>query len=554
MAILNGSEMGLSTITTVLMTLLAGAVVRFLFLLYKQRRMMSGLPKPPHSHIFGHLITMGELVSTLPPDLHPHSFPHFLRKKYPDLGPVFYLDNWPVAYPICAVVDPDVAYQATQQNSLPKHQINKDYIEPFVGKYNMLTLEGKLWKQWRSIFNPSFASGHVIDLVPRIIEDTLIFCDTLSTHAEKSDVFSLEDVTTKLTIDVIGRVVIDTSLHAQTSQSELVSAFRNQVRWIPDINGLNPLKKYNPVRPFVYWYNTRKMNGILGKVLDDRFASRKANEQSQSSMSGKPIIDLALDNYLNDGTQRSSNTIDPTFKEFAVDQIKLFLFAGHDTTSTTACYVYHLLSKNPSALHRVRKELDHVLGLDIAQGPRTLAENPHLLNQLNYSNAVIKEALRLYPPVSSARTGKPGYFLEHDGVKYPTEGFLVLIGTHAMQRGADYWEDPLKFMPERWLAKEGDPLAPVKGTWRPFEHGPRNCIGQELALIEIKVIMALTLRSFDISSVYEELDKSPNTGNGSELTSSNSVEGDMAYQILLGTAKPVKGMPARVKRRLPTDY
>lgn len=217
----------------------------------------------------------------------------------------------------------------------------------------------------------------------------------------------------------------DTSLHAQTSQSELVSAFRNQVRWIPDINGLNPLKKYNPVRPFVYWYNTRKMNGILGKVLDDRFASRKANEQSQSSMSGKPIIDLALDNYLNDGTQRSSNTIDPTFKEFSVDQIKLFLFAGHDTTSTTACYVYHLLSKNPSALHRVRKELDHVLGLDIAQGPRTLAENPHLLNQLNYSNAVIKEALRLYPPVSSARTGKPGYFLEHDGVKYPTEGFLV---------------------------------------------------------------------------------------------------------------------------------
>lgn len=165
-------------------------------------------PKPPHSHIFGHLITMGELVSTLPPDLHPHSFPHHLRKKYPDLGPVFYLDNWPVSYPICAVVDPDVAYQATQQNSLPKHEINKEYIEPFVGKYNMLTLEGNLWKQWRSIFNPSFASGHVIHLVPRIIEDTSIFCDTLSMHAEKSDIFSLEDVTTKLTIDVIGRVVM----------------------------------------------------------------------------------------------------------------------------------------------------------------------------------------------------------------------------------------------------------------------------------------------------------------------------------------------------------
>ena len=214
-------------------------------------------------------------------------------------------------------------------------------------------------------------------------------------------------------------------MQAQTSQSELVSAFRNQVRWIPDVNGMNPFKKYNPVRPFVYWYNTRKMNSILGKVLDDRFASRRANTQQESSASGKPIIDLALDNYLNDGKQRSSDKIDPTFKEFAVDQIKLFLFAGHDTTSTTSCYMYHLLSKNSSALHRARKELDDVLGLDIAQGPQILAEYPHILNKLNYCNAVLKETLRLYPPVSSARTGEPGFFLEQDGVQYPTDGFLV---------------------------------------------------------------------------------------------------------------------------------
>lgn len=130
----------------------------------------------------------------------------------------------------------------------------------------------------------------------------------------------------------------------------------------------------------------------------------------------------------------------------------------------------------------------------------------------------------------------------------------MLICTHALQRGADYWEDPNKFIPERWLVKEGDPLAPVKGTWRAFEHGPRNCIGQELAMIEIKVIMALTLRSFDVSSVYEELDDSAKTGNGSKLTCTNSVEGDMAYQVLLGSAKPVKGMPARVKRRTPTGH
>lgn len=205
----------------------------------------------------------------------------------------------------------------------------------------------------------------------------------------------------------------------------MVSAFRTLVRWIPKVDEMNPFKKYNPVRPFVYWYYTRKMNSILGNVLDDRFASRKENDQSQSSKSGKPIVDLALDNYLNDGSQRSSEKIDPTFKQFAVDQIKLFLFAGHDTTSTTTSYMYHLLSKNSSALRTVRKELDDVLGLDIAQAPRILAENPHLVNKLHYSNAVVKETLRLYPPISSARMGEPGFFLEHEGVKYPTEGFMV---------------------------------------------------------------------------------------------------------------------------------
>lgn len=160
-------------------------------------------------------------------------------------------------------------------------------------------------------------------------------------------------------------------------------------------------------------------------MLDDRFTTRKALDKTEKLKHNKPIIDLALDNYENEGYQVLTERIDPTFKAFAIDQIKLFMFAGHDTTSSTVSYVYHLLSKNPSALRAVRKEYDDILGSDIAQAPLVLAEDPHVLSRLHYSNAIIKETLRLFPPASTARKGEPGFFLEHEGMKYSTEGFMV---------------------------------------------------------------------------------------------------------------------------------
>ena len=92
------------------------------------------------------------------------------------------------------------------------------------------------------------------------------------------------------------------------------------------------------------------------------------------------------------------------------------------------------------------------------------------------------------------------------GRRFPTDGFLVWANPQPIHRDPAYWQRPDEFLPERWLAAPGDPLHPLKEAWRPFEHGPRNCIGQELAIIEMKVIMVMTLRRFNIGLAYEELD------------------------------------------------
>lgn len=206
---------------------------------------------------------------------------------------------------------------------------------------------------------------------------------------------------------------------------------------------MNPFKLYNPMRPFMYWYNARRMNRYIGNLLDERFETKRVRPTEKIKRS-KPIVDLALDTYLQNHatSKKEDGKLDPTFKRFAITQIKTFMFAGHDTTSSTIAYMYHLLSKNPHALDAVRKEYDAVFGSDVSLTPQIITKTPHVLQKLHYSHAIIKETLRLFPPGPTVRTGLPGHYLEHEGQRYPTEGICV--------------SQKLRSKQARWSPKETD--------------------------------------------------------------------------------------------------
>lgn len=146
-------------------------------------------------------------MASLPNKCHPHSLIHYLRIKY-DLPPIFYMDTWPFGYPMCAIADPDVAYQVTVQNSLPKHAAISDAIWPLTGMKNLVSMNGPEHKRWRAIFNPGFSNSHLMSLVDGIVDDSLLFMKILEKHADAKDIFSLEEVATKVTVDIIGRVVL----------------------------------------------------------------------------------------------------------------------------------------------------------------------------------------------------------------------------------------------------------------------------------------------------------------------------------------------------------
>lgn len=109
----------------------------------------------------------------------------------------------------------------------------------------------------------------------------------------------------------------------------------------------------------------------------------------------------------------------------------------------------------------------------------------------------------------------------------PMDCFLVWENPQPIHRDLTYWKQSDDFLSERWLLKPDDPLFYVKGGWRPFEHGPRNRIGQELAMLEIK-----TLRNYKIDLMYEDLQSAKRI---------RTVYGQRCYQ--LQRAQPSDDLP-----------
>lgn len=269
------------------------------------------------------------------------------------------------------------------------------------------------------------------------------------------------------------------------------------------------------------------------------------------------MLPVALKEYFKENGQDvdSQNiTMDAEFRRFAIDNLLILLFAGHDTTASTLCYCYHLLSKHPKELAKARKELDEVFGAGVSANQQ-LKNDPYSINKCEYTLAVIKEILRLWPPASGVRIGQKGYFIKDPitGDMLPTEGYNVWTVSIAIGRSARVWgPDVDEFKPERFLSENAGNIP--ADAWRPFEKGPRNCIGQELALIEMKVLLAMTLREFDVKAAFDELHVLDNDGTFWSQDSTfkkgpQEVFGEEMYQILLAAAKPREGMPARVARR-----
>ncbi|RKU48793.1 hypothetical protein DL546_005794 [Coniochaeta pulveracea] len=515
-----------------------------------QRMQRQGVPMMQHSVIWGHLEVIGKLMATLPSDAHGDYMQILIQKNWRELfpgrescPPVFIVDTWPFTTPIIITIHPDVTSQYTQEVSRVKPREQKRFWYPLTQNLDLASMEGETWKEWRKKLSPGFSANSIASHIPGLVDEIEVFADTLREKAGRDGawgkVFPLEPIAKDVTFDVIGRFILGTRLHAQTNPHLLLKTALVDIipRMVFYLNPLNFFSYFNPYNQFRLWLDNRRMNAFLLPHVLSHIASKPGSTSTDKNR----ILPLALGKH--------QVNPDPNLIANVLGQLKIILFAGHDTTASTICWIFHVLSRNSKALSRLRYELDQVLGPDPSAKAVvvTLKAQPHLANQLIYTAAVIKETLRLHTNVGTMRSGGPGFTLygpastpEYAGMEFPTEGCVLWDGSWAQHKSPELWHRVEEFLPERWLVTDPeDPLYPPKNGFRAFELGPRDCIGQGLGVVEMKLVLAVVIREFEIEEDYGEV-------KGKE----ERVFGERAYQVGGDGTPGVKGgLPVRVKVR-----
>lgn len=365
----------------------------------------------------------------------------------------------------------------------------------------LLTMEGGAWHRHRRILQPAFHAGAIKDAVGFSAWKRTQELIAAWKMAEPGRVIDACSHMSALTLDTIGDVAFGHDFKAldcvkqwasdpsKTDVAEttdpLIHAFNELLspRLLDVLAAITTSMWFFKLNPT---YN--HLVNVLNKAVDDVIA--KGRENATSSEPGKTnkktMIKLMFDAEDKAGTSAESKRL--SYNEIR-DELKTFIYVGHDTTSVATHWALYCLGRYPDIQQKVYD--------DICKHSTTDEDvNLESIEKMTYFVAFINEVLRMFPPV-----GFLGRVLTKEvtwkGYTLPAET-RVTIPILTLHRHPDFWEKPDTFWPERWLDVEATekrhPFAYI-----PFSAGGRNCIGQSFALSEAKLITSLICRNFHIT-------------------------------------------------------
>jgi cytochrome P450 len=234
---------------------------------------------------------MGEVSSTMPPNMHPQAYVTAIAQKY-NLKGIFYLDLWPVADSMVVLTDPDLMNKVTVVKSLPMHTMAEAFISPIVGRNVIATSNGAVWKKTHNAMAPAFSWSHIRSLTGVVVDECMLFRSTLDKLAQTEEVFSMEETSAKLVFDVIARIVFNFPLHAQTKGSSYLEDLRDMIHLADAQLSWNPFVK---IRAFFKRKTIfdRLQVSIVGKI-NERLNLLRSEKIVPSRKDPFSILDLML--------------------------------------------------------------------------------------------------------------------------------------------------------------------------------------------------------------------------------------------------------------------
>jgi cytochrome P450 len=367
-----------------------------------------------------------------------------------------------------------------------------------VAPYNITILEGAIWKKHRKLLTPAFHTQRIKAYLALMSGHTV----RMIQGWEDDQIYDMSQMITRATLGIIGEILFDIPDIEQDS-AQLTQAFDVLLaQLIVEAGSLFVAPKWLPLERNK---RERAARDHLVAYLDQRIQQRRAEGVDHGD-----VLSALLES-------KDADTGESLTNDEVRDELYSLFIAGHETTSLLAQWTLYMLAKHPDIQTRLHQEAVSVMGDE--------AITLEGLESLTFTDCVIKETLRTYPPAWSLFLRTVIEDIPLDDHVIPKGGVLY-ISPYVQHHLPQYWENPDVFDPSRF---EGDWKSKIPAyAYMPFGGGPRVCLGSHMAEMEAKVILATVIKDFSVELAEPDQE---------------------IYKNGAFTLRPYPNMPLRIRKR-----
>jgi cytochrome P450 len=358
----------------------------------------------------------------------------------------------------CLLTNPDYITQVLKDRLSFIKSKDMQLLRRILGN-GLLTSEGDFWQRQRRLAQPIFHQQKINSYGDVMVEYT----QRMLTTWQDASVLDVHEEMMRLTLNIVMKTLFDQNVQ-DSSAASIAHAINVSVNWLEhqdEISVKGALRETGDMQVSDADLSSEEMDQQLQSALEqlDETVYAMINQRRGTNTTGHDLLGMLMQvEDADDGSRMTDKQLR--------DEALTLIVAGHETTSNALSWSWMLIAQHPQVRAKLNTELKTVLN---GRAP-SLADLP----QLVYTNWVLKESMRLYPPVTDI-TREATVDYELDGYVIP-KGATLLVSQWAMHHDPRYFDAPEAFQPERW-ADDLEKQLP-RGVYFPFGDGPRVCIGK----------------------------------------------------------------------------
>ena len=372
-----------------------------------------------------------------------------------------------------AINHPDYARHVlvTQRDNYIKDGRSNRQIRLLAGQ-SLLTDNAEPWHQKRDLLQNTFKVDQVRQFAPLVADEAQTL---LQSWRQSNEPIDMHQQMMHITYQVIGRALFSEDM--TQSADEVAQVMHVTLHHLYQrIFGLAFALSIPTIGNLRFLKARRRLHALVDGIIARRLNARHDQQHTATSEADLLARMIAALNSTQQLAEQSHSVFSPTWLR---DEVVTLLLAGHETTANALTWFWYLLAEHP--------EVEQQVYAEIQQYSNEPLNNPALLSRHEYTQRVLLETLRLYPPIWSIERSP----LKEDQIAgYRIEaGATVFITIYGLHRHPDFWPNPERFDPERFV----DPKR-AQDAYMPFGLGPRMCLGKNFAMQEALLIIISLLR------------------------------------------------------------